>query len=82
MTAMSHELTDHQLELLARVLQHGGVLSSPFGYSDEDALLPALREDIAALEEKGLITVTPHAGRGQGETLTLTEEGYAALDMT
>lgn len=79
---MSHELTDHQLELLARVLQHGGVLSSPFGHSDEDALLPALREDIAALEEKGLITVTAHAGRGKGETLTLTEEGYAALGMT
>ncbi|WP_404296588.1 hypothetical protein [Halomonas sp.] len=79
---MPHDLTDHQLELLTRVLQHGGVLSSPFGHSDEDALLAALREDIAALEKKGLITVTPHAGRGQGETLRLTEEGYAALDMT
>ncbi|WP_416140064.1 hypothetical protein ACM26W_06735 [Halomonas sp. HK25] len=79
---MPHDLTDHQMELLARVLQHGGVLSSPFGYSDEDALLPALRKDIAALEEKGLITVTPHAGSSGGETLTLTEEGYAALGMT
>ncbi|MCG6657433.1 hypothetical protein HOP52_06600 [Halomonas campisalis] len=79
---MSYDLTDHQLELLARVLQHGGVLSSPFGHSDEDSLLPALHEEIAALEEAGLITVTPHAGSGQGETLTLTEEGYAALDIT
>jgi len=79
---MSYDLTDHQLELLARVLQHGGVLSSPFGHSDEDTLLPALHDDIAILEEMGLITVTPHAGRAEGETLTLTEEGYSALDMT
>ncbi|MFC2990912.1 hypothetical protein [Halomonas tibetensis] len=79
---MPHNLTDHQLELLTRVLQHGGVLSSPFGYSDEDALLPALREDIAVLEKMGLITVVPHTGSRLGETLTLTEEGYAALDMT
>jgi hypothetical protein len=80
---MAHDLSDHQLELLARVLQHGGVLSSPFGHSDEDRLLPALRQDIA-LESKGLIRVTPHGGPGQdqGETLALTEEGYAALDMT
>ncbi|MCA1768585.1 MAG: hypothetical protein LC652_01045 [Halomonas sp.] len=79
---MPHDLTDHQLELLTRVLQHGGVLSSPFGYSEEDALLPALREDIAALEKMSLITVVPHTGSGRGETLTLTEEGYAALGMT
>ncbi len=79
---MPHDLTDHQLEILARVLQHGGVLSSPFGHSDEDALLPEMREDIAALEGKGLITVTAHSGSGQGETLTLTEEGYVALGMT
>lgn len=79
---MSYDLTDQQLELLARLLQHGGVLSSPFGHSDEDSLLPVLREDIAALEAAGLITVAPHAGSGQGETLALTEEGYAALDMT
>ncbi len=79
---MPHDLTDHQLELLSRVLQHGGVLSSPFGHSDEDALLPALLEEIVVLEQMGLITVTPHAGSGGGETLTLTEEGYAALDMT
>ncbi|MBB3330315.1 hypothetical protein BDK63_001172 [Halomonas campaniensis] len=78
---MSHELTDHQRELLARVLQHGGVLSSPFGHSDEDALLPALREAIAALEAQGLITVTAHDAPGQGETLTLTEQGYAALGI-
>lgn len=78
---MPHDLTDHQLELLTRVLQHGGVLSSPFGHSDEDALLPALRGDIAALEAQGLITVTTHEAPGHGETLTLTEEGYAALGM-
>lgn len=79
---MSQNLTDHQLELLTRVLQHGGVLSSPFGHSDEDTLLPALLEEIVVLEKMGLITVTPRAGSGRGETLRLTEEGYAALDMT
>lgn len=78
---MSIDLTDHQRELLARLLQHGGVLAAPFGHPGDDSLEEALREDIDALEAEGLITVERQRGNAAPDRLSLTEAGYDALDM-
>ena len=78
---MSIDLTDHQRELLARVLQHGGVLAAPFGHPGDDSLEGALLEDIDALEAEGLITVERHRGSKAPERLSLNEAGYDALGM-
>ncbi|MDI5922952.1 hypothetical protein QLQ86_19525 [Halomonas sp. LR5S13] len=74
---MSGDLTEHQMELLARVLQHGGALASPFGHPGEDSLL----EDIDTLEARGLITVDRTRGSDEPERISLTQEGYDALGM-
>ncbi|MDR9440183.1 MAG: hypothetical protein RI841_11945 [Halomonas sp.] len=78
---MSGNLTEHQVELLSRVLQHGAVLASPFGHPGEDSLLEEVLEDIDALEAEGLITVDRARGSDEPERITLTQEGYDALGM-
>lgn len=79
---MSGELTEHQMELLTRVMQHGGVLAAPFGHPGEDSLLEEVLEDIDALEARGLITADWTRGSDQPERITLTPAGYEALDIT
>ncbi|MGM0982346.1 MAG: hypothetical protein ACQEXG_02795 [Pseudomonadota bacterium] len=79
---MSGELTEHQMELLARVMQHGGVLAAPFGHPGEDSLLEEVLEDIDDLEARGLITVDWTRGSDGPERITLTPAGYEALDIT
>ncbi|CAM3447528.1 hypothetical protein [Halomonas lysinitropha] len=79
---MSGELTEHQMELLSRVMQHGGVLASPFGHPGEDSLLEEVLEDIDELEARGLITVDWTRGSDEPERITLTPAGYEALDIT
>ncbi|MDX1465466.1 MAG: hypothetical protein R3215_07190 [Halomonas sp.] len=79
---MSIDLTEYQRELLARVLQHGGVLAAPFGHPGDDSLKEALLDDIDALEAEGLITVERARGHEAPERLSLTEAGYVALGMT
>lgn len=78
---MSGDLTERQLELLARVLQHGGALASPFGHPGEDSLLEEVLEDIDALEARGLITVDRTRGSDQPERIGLTQAGYDVLGM-
>lgn len=78
---MSGDLTEHQMELLARVLQHGGALASPFGHPGEDSLLEEVLEDLDALEASGLITVDRTRGSDAPERVSLTQEGYDALGM-
>ena len=78
---MSHDLTSHQWELLAGVLQHGGVLAAPFGHLGVDSLLAGVLSDIDALEERGLIAVERSGEHDEPARLTLTEAGYAALGM-
>jgi len=79
---MSGELTEHQMELLTRVMQHGGVLAAPFGHPGEDSLLEEVLEDIDALEARGLITADWTRGSDQPERITLTPAGYETLDIT
>lgn len=79
---MSSDLTENQTELLARLLQHGGVLASPFGHPGEDSLLEEVLEDIDDLEARGLITVNRTRGSDEPERITLSPEGYDALGMT
>jgi len=78
---MSNELTEQQLELLTRVLQHGGVLAAPFGHPGEDSLMEEVREDIDALEARGLISADWTRGSDAPERITLTPAGYDALDI-
>ncbi|MBB3229295.1 hypothetical protein [Halomonas stenophila] len=78
---MHDDLTTSQQDLLARVLQHGGVLSAPFGHVGEDSQLPGMLKDIDRLEAQGLLRVLREA-RGAPERLELTEAGYASLGMT
>lgn len=78
---MSGDLTEHQMELLARVLQHGGALSSPFGHPGEDSLLEEVLEDIDTLEARGLLTVDRTRGSDEPERISLTQGGYDALGM-
>lgn len=78
---MSDEaLEASQRELLARILQHGGVLAAPFGHFGEDSLLPELLADIEALEAAGRIGVT-RDGAGAPCRLELTAAGYHALGI-
>lgn len=79
---MSSDLTEHQMELLTRVLEHGGVLASPFGHPGEDSLLEEVLEDVVDLEARGLITVDSTRGSDEPERITLTPAGYEALDIT
>ncbi|MDT8878713.1 hypothetical protein RSO68_04465 [Halomonas saccharevitans] len=79
---MSIDLTEYQRELLARVLQHGGVLAAPFGHPGDDTLEEALMEDVDALEAEGLIMVERSRGHEAPERLSLTEAGYDALGMS
>ncbi|MFY0991783.1 hypothetical protein [Halomonas sp. C05BenzN] len=76
---MSADLNGHQLELLARILQHGGVLASPFGHPGEDSLLREVLDDIDDLEARGLIEVKRDRSHDAPRQLELTETGYAAL---
>jgi len=78
---MSGDLTEHQIELLSRVLQHGGTLASPFGHPGEDSLLEEVLEDIDTLEARRLIRVDRTRGSDEPERITLTPEGYDALGM-
>ncbi|MFC3282366.1 hypothetical protein [Litchfieldella rifensis] len=78
---MSTDLTSHQRELLSRVLQHGGVLASPFGHAGEDSLLPQVLDDIDDLEAKGLITVTRFQDSHDPQRIELTATGYTALGI-
>ncbi|RTR00487.1 hypothetical protein [Halomonas nitroreducens] len=78
---MRDDLSLSQQDLLARVLQHGGVLSAPFGHVGEDSQLPEMLRDIDHLEARGMLRVLRDA-RGAAERLELTEAGYAALGMT
>ncbi|XKE44323.1 hypothetical protein LG302_13210 [Halomonas organivorans] len=78
---MSDEaLEDSQRELLARILQHGGVLAAPFGHMGEDSLLPDLLADIEALEASGRLRVERDPD-GDPRRLELTPQGYEALEM-
>lgn len=79
---MSGDLTEHQMELLARALQHGGALAAPFGHPGEDSLLEEVLEDIDTLEARGLLSVERTRGSDEPERVTLTREGYDALGMT
>lgn len=78
---MSADLTNHQRELLSRVLQHGGVLASPFGHAGEDSLLPEVLGAIDDLEAKGLITVMRFRDSHDPQRIELTARGYAALGI-
>ncbi|TDO06912.1 MULTISPECIES: hypothetical protein [Halomonas] len=78
---MSDDLTENQMELLARVLQHGGTLASPFGHPGEDSLLEEVLEDIDTLEARGLIMVNRTRGSEEPERITLSRAGYDALGM-
>ncbi|MGM0912789.1 MAG: hypothetical protein ACQEXC_06100 [Pseudomonadota bacterium] len=78
---MSGDLTEHQMELLARVLQHGGALASPFGHPGEDSLLEEVLEDIDSLEARGLLAVDRTRGRDEPERISLTQAGYGALGV-
>ena len=78
---MRGDLSEHQMELLSRVLQHGAVLASPFGHPGEDSLLQEVQEDIDTLEAEGLITVDRARGSDKPERISLTPSGYDALDM-
>lgn len=78
---MSEALTEPQRELLARVLQHGGVLAAPFGHVGEDSLLEEILDDIDRLEAQGLLVVDRGRGSDQAERIELTEAGYGALGM-
>lgn len=75
-----HAFGDSRRELLARILQHGGVLAAPFGHAGHDSLTPRVRADIDALEGSGAIRVERDA-RGHPRRLTLTEAGYRALGI-
>lgn len=78
---MSEPLNEQQQELLARVLQHGGVLAAPFGHVGEDSLLEEVLEEIDALEAMGLLAVDRTRGSDEPERIALTETGYDALGM-
>ncbi|EPC02602.1 hypothetical protein L861_09675 [Litchfieldella anticariensis FP35 = DSM 16096] len=78
---MGTDLTSHQMELLSRVLQHGGVLASPFGHAGEDSLLSRVLEDIGELESRGLITVKRFQDSQDPQQIELTAMGYAALGI-
>ncbi|MFG6175670.1 hypothetical protein ACGTN6_00330 [Halomonas sp. THAF12] len=76
----AHDLDDTQRELLARVLQHGGVLGAPFGHAGEDSHEPLILDDIAALEAAGLIKVERDDERCV-RRIELTTSGYRALEV-
>ncbi len=73
-------LDESQRELLARVLQHGGVLGAPFGHVGEDSHESRILDDIAALEEGGMITVT-RDDKGRPQRIELAPKGYRALGI-
>lgn len=75
-----HELDETQRELLARVLQHGGVLAAPFGHAGEDSHEAGVLADIAALEEAGCLSVVRDDQR-RPRRLELTPAGYRALGV-
>lgn len=77
---MSSELTDHQVEILSRALQHGGVLSAPFGHLGEDSLVDDMEAHTADLEERGLIKARRDKD-GSLQRLEVTAKGYAALGV-
>lgn len=78
---MSEAFTEQQRELLARVLQHGGVLAAPFGHVGEDSLLDEVLDDIDLLEAEGLLAVDRERGSDQAERIELTPAGYEAMGM-
>ncbi|MCK2183742.1 hypothetical protein [Halomonas getboli] len=76
----THDLDESRRELLARVLQHGGVLAAPFGHAGEDSHQPRELADIAALEEAGHLAVQ-RDDEGRPSRLELTPSGYRALGV-
>ncbi|MGR2739056.1 hypothetical protein ACUY1T_11475 [Billgrantia sp. Q4P2] len=77
---MSDDLTDLQIELLSRALQHGGVLAAPFGHLGEDSLVSDMKEHAAGLEANGLARVW-RDDEGGLERIEVTSRGYAALGV-
>lgn len=79
---MSNDFKGEQRELLARVLQHGGVLTAPFGHLGHDSLLAEMLADIDDLEAQGLIRVSRAPDDRRPQRLELTQAGYAALGVS
>lgn len=75
---MSSGLTDHQIEILSRALQHGGVLAAPFGHPGEDSLIEDMEAQVADLEADGLVKAWRDE-EGSLQRLEVTGRGYAAL---
>jgi hypothetical protein len=77
---MSSDLTDHQVEILSRALQHGGVLAAPFGHPGEDSLVDEMEAHVADLETGGLVKAW-RAEDHSLQRLEVTSKGYAALGV-
>ncbi|MGQ4877631.1 hypothetical protein ACOJCM_03545 [Billgrantia sp. LNSP4103-1] len=77
---MDHDLTDHQVEILSRALQHGGVLAAPFGHPGEDSLVDEMEAQAADLEAGGLVKAWRDEN-GSLQRLEVTSQGYAALGV-
>ncbi|GEK74677.1 MULTISPECIES: hypothetical protein [Halomonas] len=76
----SHDLDESRRELLARVLQHGGVLAAPFGHAGENSHESRDLADIAALEEAGHLVIQ-RDDEGRPSRLELTPSGYRVLGI-
>ncbi|MBB3141193.1 hypothetical protein [Halomonas organivorans] len=76
----AHDLGDTRRELMARVLQHGGVLVAPFGHAGGDSHEAMILDDIAALEAAGFLEVG-RDDEGRVHRIELTSSGYRALEV-
>lgn len=77
---MSSGLTDHQVEILSRALQHGGVLAAPFGHAGADSLVDDMEAQVAELEANGMVKAWRDAD-GSLQRLEVTSKGYVALGV-
>lgn len=75
-----HELDTSRHELLARVLQHGGVLAAPFGHAGDDSHEAGILADIDALEAAGYLSVDRDVA-GAPRRITLSPQGYRVLGI-
>jgi DNA-binding MarR family transcriptional regulator len=76
--AASHSLTPTQVATLVAVERHSGI--TPGELADHEKVQPpSMTRVIAALEERGLVSRTPHPTDRRQVTVTVTEAGSALL---
>ncbi|WP_449064670.1 MarR family winged helix-turn-helix transcriptional regulator [Planomonospora algeriensis] len=74
----SHSLTPTQVATLVAVERHSGITPGELA-EHEKVQPPSMTRVIAALEERGLVSRTPHPTDRRQVTVTVTEAGSALL---